>query len=73
MKDNLDFSTEMPHHEDESAVLNISITNYEDGARMTIKNDDGQRVTITREELSTLLEIMLRYHDAIQIMKGEKP
>jgi hypothetical protein len=72
MKTNLDYSTTIPHHEDSEAVLKVSITNYEDGARMYVTGEEKQCIVFTREELSTLLEIMLRYHDAKQVLEGGK-
>lgn len=77
MKTNLDYSTKIPHHDDESAILNISITNYQDGARMTISREyvaqTLTRINLNRKELESLLAILDRYDDAQKIMEGQLP
>lgn len=73
MKTNLDYSTEIQYHEDSEAVLKVSITNYEDGARMYVTNEEKACIVFTREELSTLLAIMLKYNNAKQIIEGDLP
>ncbi len=71
MKDALDFSTEIPHHEDIEAKMDVSITNYQDHNVMDIKVND-KRVSLTKKELETLLAIFNKYDEAQKIMKGEQ-
>lgn len=73
MKDNLDFSTRIAHHDDPEAYLDVSITNYQDGARMSITTSGKQRVTINKAELIQLSNILNRYEEAEKILNGEKP
>lgn len=73
MKTNLDFTREIPHHEDESAVLKISITNYEDGARMYVTNEEKACIVFNRQELEALLHIMNLYQQALRVLEGETP
>ncbi len=74
MKNNFDFTTEIPHHEDESAVLKVSITNYSDGTIMSITADPKltsmANIILNRKELETLLALLDRYDDAQKIMNG---
>ncbi len=71
MKDNLDFTTEIPHHEDESAVLKVSIKAYSDGPIMSMYLNRSSSIAVNRKELETLLALLDRYDDAQKIMKGE--
>ncbi len=74
MQDNLDFTTDIPHHDDDSAVLKVSITNYSDEHIMRITGDTAMNtITLNRKELETLLALLDRYDDAQKIMKGETP
>ncbi len=77
MKDRIDFDTEIPHHDDESAVLKVSITTYSDGPIMHIAGEPHlstiSSITVNRKELETLLALLDRYDDAQKIMKGETP
>lgn len=70
MRDNLDFSTRISHHEDTEAYLDVSITNYQEGARVSILTCDKQRVTLNREELLRITAILNAYEQAETIMEG---
>lgn len=72
MKNSLDYSTRIAHHEYTDAYLDVSITNYQDGARMSILTSDKQRVTINKSELIQLSNILNRYEEAEAILEGGK-
>ncbi len=73
MKTHIDFTTEIPHHEDESAVLKVSISNYADGPIMNVSDTCSPLacVRLNRKELESLLHLMNRYDDAQRTMEGE--
>lgn len=71
MKDSLVYTTEIPHHDDEDAVLKVSITNYADGPIMFLLSEDNQRISLNRAEINQLSEIMSKYENAKTILEGE--
>lgn len=77
MKTNLDYTTEIPHHDDESAVLKVSISNYGDGPIMSVAGEPHlssiSRISLNRTELESLLTILDRYEGAQKVMEGMVP
>jgi hypothetical protein len=73
MKDNLDYSTEIPHlSEDTDAKLKVSVTNYEDGPKLTVHLPLGyQQLNLSKDEIQQLREILFRYELAHKILQGE--
>lgn len=74
----LEFEKKVPHHEWDEMELSIT-DSYQltDTPRLTISINDGggvcgnaSRITLTTDELNTVIEFMRRYDAAKKIMEG---
>jgi hypothetical protein len=70
MKTHLDYSITLPHHDDTEATMNVSITNYQDGAVMSVEVEK-KRITLNRAEVDQLRQIFIRYEKAQDTMEGK--
>lgn len=73
MKNNLDYSTTIPHHDDPEAAMDVSITAYEDGPIVFIKLNNNEHINLNRTEIETLLALLDLYDNAQKIMEGLTP
>ena len=73
MKTHLDYSITLPHHEDSEATMEVSISGYTcDGPKMSVKVD-GQRITLTSDEVIELAGVFSKYLRAQRLLEGVAP